>query len=649
MSSKQSQTTSTRVRAVVAAIVLVPLLGAAAMLFAATPLYQDDFDTAVAHREADWSGSNACRSCHPDQYASWHRTFHRTMTQRPDRRSVRGDFESGEVITLWGVPVRPRRDGDRYFFDYLEREGGAIQKTLEVVYTVGSRRYQQYVVNGPAGTPGNNLFRIPILWHIGDERWIHLNGAFLNSDNGQSFDSHLAVWNQNCIMCHNTGPVPGLTNYEDMLARALRGERIDSARDSLYDSEVAELGISCESCHAPGGEHVARNRNPLRRYALYRSGRDDPTIVNPGKLDQQRSVDVCGQCHGQRLPNPADSIRQWMTNGPIYRAGERLGETVTPVDITTQGPANSPDMFNKRFWPDGTPRLTAYEYQGITSSACFLKGELTCLSCHDMHGGDVNGQIRPEMRTNQACAGCHEALVNDVAAHSHHEPESSGSLCYSCHMPKMMYGVIEIHRSHRIHSPDPAHDAEHARPNACTNCHLDKSALWAADRAREMWGEKFARPGKRGDGAPLELADVTAAVLAGDPVQRAVAARLAGRSDSPLSSDERTALWPLLIQVMQDDYATVRYLARKSLMALDRERPIPGMAQLLDAFDYIAPAPERAEVVDQMLRRWGSHVKPAVSAEIREALLLDENLRLIRARVDALLRLQANKDIDVGE
>ena len=25
--------------------------------------------------------SNACLSCHPDQYSSWHRSYHRTMTQ----------------------------------------------------------------------------------------------------------------------------------------------------------------------------------------------------------------------------------------------------------------------------------------------------------------------------------------------------------------------------------------------------------------------------------------------------------------------------------------------------------------------------------------------------------------------------------------
>src|SRR5512132_1294121 len=33
------------------------------------------------HRPGGFVRSDACRSCHPDQYNSWHRSFHRTMTQ----------------------------------------------------------------------------------------------------------------------------------------------------------------------------------------------------------------------------------------------------------------------------------------------------------------------------------------------------------------------------------------------------------------------------------------------------------------------------------------------------------------------------------------------------------------------------------------
>src|SRR4029450_4367906 len=48
---------------------------------------------------AGYLSSNACRACHPGNYASWHASFHRTMTQVatpatliPDARNVELSF-----------------------------------------------------------------------------------------------------------------------------------------------------------------------------------------------------------------------------------------------------------------------------------------------------------------------------------------------------------------------------------------------------------------------------------------------------------------------------------------------------------------------------------------------------------------------------
>src|SRR5689334_2444240 len=35
----------------------------------------------IEAREDDFVTSNSCRACHPSNYASWHTSFHRTMTQ----------------------------------------------------------------------------------------------------------------------------------------------------------------------------------------------------------------------------------------------------------------------------------------------------------------------------------------------------------------------------------------------------------------------------------------------------------------------------------------------------------------------------------------------------------------------------------------
>ena len=55
--------------------------------------------------------SDTYRSCHPDQYHSWHRSYHRTMTQLAVGDNVIGDFEN---VTLgqgvWSIHLT--RDGD---------------------------------------------------------------------------------------------------------------------------------------------------------------------------------------------------------------------------------------------------------------------------------------------------------------------------------------------------------------------------------------------------------------------------------------------------------------------------------------------------------------------------------------------------------
>jgi predicted CXXCH cytochrome family protein len=633
--------------------VLVSLSGMAAAAWLTPRYYADELAKELPLGRADWTTSTTCQSCHPDQYASWHRTFHRTMTQEAGPRSVRGRFD-GKPVTYWGVTVRPYEDDGRYYFEYLDPASGQRLRTLEILRTVGSRRYQQYLALKP-GTTGTYV-RLELLWHMEEQRWVHMNGVFLGHDDN-AFEAQTAVWNHGCIVCHNTGPVPGVANWQEMIERFKSGGAIDAGRQLEYESEVAELGIACASCHSPGSVHARRNRNPFRRYLLHLTGQRDNTIVNPGALDKDRSADVCGQCHGQRLPKSLSMVRTWTETGPTYRAGEDLDAHVDVVfrDSQPLDTSHPRDLFELRFWGDGTPRLTAYELQGLRQSPCHLKGELTCTSCHTMHGGDVYGQLPPEHRTRAACAGCHADIVDDVSGHTRHESAGAGSDCFACHMPRMVYGIMEIHRSHRIEVPDPARDARHARPNACTSCHLDKSPAWAGQSARQWWGERFEIPEARGDGNGIAIADSVASLLGGDPVQRAVAARLAGRNDTPLAPGARALLIPHLLTAMKRDrYPAVRRFARMSIQAITRDLAAAGldlgMADGLAAFDFIGPAEERARIVADLEARWARAPKHSLPAPA-ESLLLDGAYQPLSAEVERLIAQAAarSKEVNIGE
>ena len=568
-----------------------------------------------------YATSTPCVVCHPHRYQTWHRTFHRTMTQRAGPDAVRGDFENA-TLTYQGVTSRFTHEGDRYYIETLS-PAGAMER-YPVAMTIGSRRIQQYVTK-----IGDQHVRLPVAWDLEERRWIHLNGAFLHPD-GSDFNTHRAGWDGNCIFCHNVKAQPGFDETSN-----------------TFNARVAEMGIACEACHGPGALHVTRNADPVRRYLLYLGGHD-PTIHSPKVLPSSRQIQICGHCHGQRLPNPPQRIAQFMIAGDPYTAGDDLGRITTPISAHTELPGAD---FKLRFWRDGTPRLTAYEYQGLLMSQGHEGTPLTCTSCHDMHGGDPRGMIRPEMRGNRGCLQCHAAIGRDVRAHTHHEPASSGSNCYACHMPPTTYGLVAVHPSHRITTPDPARAWRDEMPEACTLCHTDRTAAWAAEETRRQYGHPA--PADSPVDRSFRFAEGVRTLLGGDVVQRAVAAS-ALTQDASYTPDPAARLWavPFLLLTLEDRYPAVRHFAYRGLTRLCRraEDLAPGTSRITPppAFDYLADAPARAAALDRCWAWWRAVDKSRL-AHPGVAVPLDPDFMPVRADVQELRARQDQNAIAIGE
>lgn len=539
--------------------------------------------------------STACLTCHETHYNSWSKTHHSKMTQIPSPKSVLGDFT--QTFEYQGIIVKPEKNGEDFFIN-IKYPNGQTERN-KIKYTIGSRRYQEYTTE-----KDGKIIRLPIAWHIGEKRWISMNSAFFYPDD-RPFDASRTQWDTNCVFCHNVKAQPNL-NFQTKQAK----------------TEVAELGVACGSCHAQGAEHADKYAPPLNR--VFANGYSK--ILNPSEIDADRSTMICGHCHGQRVPTEENRIREIMTKGDPFDAGEDLSAIYQPIHIGTKLGNLS---FETRFWADGSPRLTAYEYQSLLASPCFIKtkssgkdklsGEkISCASCHTMHEGDIKGMITEAKRTNQACTQCHLQFEtpNALAEHTKHEVNSSGSSCYACHMPEVVYGVMDFHRSHQISNPQPAMTAAKSVPNACNQCHVEKSVNWAIEKTKHNWfgykdsqivaDEQFNQPeGIRN-------------LFAGDSLTRALAAYSIGKHG------DLNFFAPFLIESFEkENYPIVRYFTANGLNETHRNLEKP---------DYLADFAKRTT----QIRAWFDKIEPVKREEAKR--IADE----LRAK-------RKDADLEIGE
>ncbi|MCA1663485.1 MAG: cytochrome c3 family protein, partial [Myxococcales bacterium] len=582
--------------------------------FAAEARHRDFVATVPQQLRPGYATSDRCEACHPSQYHSWHRGYHRTMTQYASPATVRGDFSDVE-LTGGGYDVRLFRRGDDFMVDMVDplwqyevdfgqrdppppgQPPPRVERAVSMV--TGSHHMQAYWV--PSNV-GNGQLSVPFTYLFDDRRWVPRGEVFLHPPDGRHQEQ---VWNVSCITCHTTAGQP----------RALVGGK-------EVQSRVAEMGIACEACHGPAEEHIAANQNPFRRYWLHVRGAGDPTIVNPRRLDARRANEVCGQCHS--LTDLGDDI--YLGEGKSYVAGDELEKSqpllrqLHPTPALAKHIQQDPAYLRGYFWADGTIRVSSRDYSGLVESKCNGGGKLSCISCHSLHQSDPVNLLAKDMQSDAACLQCHAAVGKDVAAHTHHRADSSGSRCYNCHMPYTVYGLLKAIRNHRIDSPHVTGRAGgNERPNACNLCHVDRSLGWTAGRLAEWYQSP----------APSGLVDETPAaitwLLSGDAVLRAVAAWQFGWQASQQAAPAAASV-PYLVAALGDPYAAVRYVAGHALAKID-----PAAAE----YDYLAAVDERRRAAEKILQRW----RDKNAAAARDEAAIDARIRsLIDKRDDSPVR-----------
>ena len=212
-----------------------------------------------------------CATCHQEAFKAWQASYHSKMV-RPLKEGLLKDALDNWAKDSKGQPGPTKGNID-----------GKPYRLEDVVYVIGSKWKQRYLVKNPA--TGNHQFM--------DKQWNR--GSRLWENYGQKND-----WETQCTTCHATGF--RITSYDPKNTAAMK-------------VTMSERNTGCEACHGPGGDHVA--------------ARGKAPIFNPSKAPKAEADKVCGYCHlrgendnwltaqgnhSEHLPHPV--------MGETYKAGQ---------------------------------------------------------------------------------------------------------------------------------------------------------------------------------------------------------------------------------------------------------------------------------------------------------------------------------------
>lgn len=343
-------------------------------------------------------GSAACLECHADIYESYYgnHPMGRAMAHVNDASPLEDYLENTE----FDAPPSSRRKhtlrysvekngtGVRHCETLLEPDGELLyEQCVPVHYAIGSgERGRSYMTNRDG-----LLFMSPISWYSEKSRWDFSPGYQVRN---LRFGRRIL---DGCVACHSGRMAPAPDHWN----------RFQSA-------PVLEGAISCERCHGPGEEHVARHRS-----GAY-DGTPDP-IVNPADLEPSRRDSVCFQCHlvGE------ERIARYGRTDFDFRPGDRVTDIWT---IFVQGTGVGED----------NTTAAVSQAEQMLASACYRKSEgaLSCTSCHDPHSVPQAEDRVAFYRSR--CLQCHDSGATECAKPAHERIQATvEDSCIHCHMPSI--------------------------------------------------------------------------------------------------------------------------------------------------------------------------------------------------------------------
>jgi tetratricopeptide (TPR) repeat protein len=452
--------------------IFLSLIAISLLSLAAITLYSIDFASLQTNvqgnnasnqvGEPQYIGNQACVGCHKKEHELWQGSHHDKAMQHANNQTVLGDFNNAE-FNYNGIVSRFTQKGDEYYVTTDGPDGKLQQYKIE--YTFGVEPLQQYLIAFPDG----RLQVLGIAWDSrsqsqGGQRWYHLY-----PDSNINFESRLhwtksdQNWNFMCADCHST-------NLE---------KNYDQQKDE-FKTHWSEMDVACEACHGPASNHTAwankesgwQQVDPVSKGLTVildeREGidwlfsLDKFTATRSETRESQKEIEVCARCHSRR------SILK-----ENFVPGNAFMDHYQPSLLT-----------EFLYHSDGQIKEEVFVYGSFTQSKMFHQG-VTCSDCHEPHS------LKLRAEGNGVCLQCHRADKFDQPSHHFHKKGEQGAQCAECHMPQTTYMGVDGRHDHSIRIPRPDLSLKIETPNACTNCHEDKSDQWANDNVEAWYGEDW--------------------------------------------------------------------------------------------------------------------------------------------------------------
>jgi tetratricopeptide (TPR) repeat protein len=553
---------------------------------------------AVSLSPATYVGAVACAGCHVAEVEAWQGSHHDLAMQVASEQTVLGDFADAKFRSAGQTTTFFRRDG-AWFVNTDGPDGRLADYAIK--YTFGITPLQQYLIEFPDG----RLQALSISWDSrpakqGGQRWFHLYaGQNITHEDPLHWTKPSQNWNFMCAECHSTDL---RRNY-------------DAATDR-FTTQWSDIDVACEACHGPASNHLAWAITPesqrradgtvglVARFEPRAAWQMDETTGNARRAaprKTQTELETCALCHSRRAP---------LLQG--HQPGKPLADTHLPALLTA-------DLYHA----DGQMQDEVYNYGSFLQSRMHAQG-VSCSDCHEPHS------LKLRAPGSAVCAQCHATGKYAAVSHHRHAADSTAAECAACHMPVRTYMGVDDRHDHGFRVPRPDLSQRLGTPNACNDCHADRSAAWAADAVTRWHGPR--RKGLQNFAPALQAARTMQldaprllSEVAADKTQPAIARATALGELAPWLSPVRFAT---LNRGLDDPDPLVRIGALQGLQRMPPDQRWATAGPMLD--DPVRAV--RMTVVGYLLAIPAQQLQPAQRQALEQG--IDEYLQVQMSNAD---------------